>query len=189
MDGWYSAEDAELNLLIGGGLPMGQVVEVDEKCTGHGAEKLRDNIAGHLGPFKFAVGSQANRYGRVEVSARVGVRGVDAEGDGKAPAEGDGKEIIAVAFGASQFDVGDDAAADGAHNEGAEELGEVGADGVHGGLPGKGLREVWELLVELLPVFSIYENPDMGEAQYFCVISPLYISHFSGFWVKNKCRR
>ena len=37
-----------------------------------------------------------------------------------------------MAFGPAKFDVGDDAAADGAHDERAEEFGEVGADGVHG---------------------------------------------------------
>ena len=58
--------------------------------------------------------------------------GVDAEGDGEAPAEGDGEEVVAVAFGSAEFDVGDDAAADGAHDERAEEFGKVGADGVHG---------------------------------------------------------
>jgi len=45
------------------------------------------------------------------VAAGVGVGGVDAEGDGEAPAEGDGEEVVAVAFGAAEFDVGDDAAA------------------------------------------------------------------------------
>ena len=82
-----------------------------------GCLKLRDNLG-------------AGRT--VQVAAGVGVGGVDAEGDGEAPAEGDGEEVVAVAFGPAKFDVGDDAAADGAHDERAEELGKVGADGVHG---------------------------------------------------------
>ena len=69
--------------------------------------------------------------GGVQVAAGVGVGGVDAEGDGEAPAEGDGEEVVAVAFGAAEFDVGDDAAADGAHDERAKKFSKVGANSVH----------------------------------------------------------
>lgn len=57
--------------------------------------------------------------------------GVDAEGDGEAPTEGDGEEVVAVAFGSAKFDVGDDAAADGAHDERAKKFSKVGANSVH----------------------------------------------------------
>lgn len=49
--------------------------------------------------------------GEVQVAAGVGVGGVDAESDGESPSEGDSEEVVAVAFGAAEFDVGDDAAA------------------------------------------------------------------------------
>ena len=83
-------------------------------------------------PVGVYVAARTEVTGGVEVAAGVCVGGVDAEGDGETPAEGDGEEVVAVAFGSAKFDVGDDAAADGAHDERAEEFGEVGADGVHG---------------------------------------------------------
>ena len=126
------AENAELNLLVGGCFPVRQVVEVDQSGADHCAEYLGDDVAGDLLPGELAERCQADRHSGVEVAAGVGVGGVDAEGDGEAPTEGDGEEVVAVAFGSAKFDVGDDAAADGAHDERAEEFGEVGADGVHG---------------------------------------------------------
>ena len=83
-------------------------------------------------PVGVYVAARTEVTGGVEVAAGVCVGGVDTEGDGESPTEGDGEEVVAVAFGSAKFDVGDDAAADGAHNERAEEFGEVGADGVHG---------------------------------------------------------
>lgn len=132
VDGRDGTENAELNLLVGGCLPMGQVVEIDQAGAAHCAENLSDDVPGDLIPGEFTEGCQADGHGGVQVAAGVGVGGVDAEGDGEAPAEGDGEEVVAVAFGPAKFDVGDDAAADGAHDERAEELGKVGADGVHG---------------------------------------------------------
>ena len=83
-------------------------------------------------PVGVYVAARTEVTGGVEAAAGVCVGGVDTEGDGESPTEGDGEEVVAVAFGPAKFDVGDDAAADGAHDERAEEFGEVGADGVHG---------------------------------------------------------
>ena len=131
VNGRDGTEDTELNLLVGGCLPVRQVVEVDQSGTDHCAEDLGNDVAGDLLPGEFAVGCQADRHSGVEVAAGVGVGGVDAEGDGEAPAEGDGEEVVAVAFGAAEFDVGDDAAADGAHDERAKKFSKVGANSVH----------------------------------------------------------
>ena len=128
----HGTENTELNFLVGGCFPVRQVVEVDQPGTNHCAEDLGDDVAGDFLPGELAVGCQADGYGGVKMAAGVCVGGVDTEGDGETPSEGDGEEVVAVAFGAAKFDVGDDAAADGAHDERTEEFGEVGANGVHG---------------------------------------------------------
>ena len=56
-----------------------------------GVLKLRDNLG---------------TEGTVQVAAGVGVGGVDAESDGESPSEGDGEEVVAVAFGAAGFTFG-----------------------------------------------------------------------------------
>ena len=133
--------------------------------------------------------------------------GVDAEGDGETLAEGDGEEVVAVAFGSAKFDVGDDAAADGAHDERAEEFGEVGADGVHGCPSGSELRVVnrdsvgcavpsvrgcgfvwgYAARVACLNLWHLWNPECPRRAILLCVISPLRHKRFSGFRFKNKC--
>ena len=65
VNGGDGTEDAELNLLVGGCLPVGQVVEVDQSGTDHCAEDLGDDVAGDLLPGEFAVGCQSDGYGGV----------------------------------------------------------------------------------------------------------------------------
>ena len=117
VNGRNRGEHAELNLLVGGGLPMRQVVQVHQPRARHGPKKLGDHIPGDLGPIKFAKSRQPYRDRGVQMPAGIRMRGVDTESYGKTPAEGDSEEVIAVPFGASQLDGGDGAAPDSAHNE------------------------------------------------------------------------
>ena len=73
MNGGNCGEYAELNFLIGGGLPMRQVVQVHQPRASHGSKKLGDHIPGDFSPIKFAKSRQPYRDRGVQVPAGIRV--------------------------------------------------------------------------------------------------------------------
>ena len=118
------AEDAQLRRRVVRLAPVRQVGQPDQHRADERADHLGGDVARDLRPRKTADGGERDRDGGIEVRATDAPDGVDADGDGDAPAGGDHDPAAVLSLRALEHDVGDDAVAEQDENHGAERLGQ-----------------------------------------------------------------
>src|SRR5205823_4475852 len=120
------AEAGELGVGVVGYFEVLAVKQPHDRRSDDRADHLRGNVTRDFAEPDAPGGGHRDRHRGIQMSAAVLVDAEDSDKYRHAPAEGDDDPPTAVAFGARQHDVGDDAVAEDDQDRGADDFGEEG---------------------------------------------------------------
>jgi hypothetical protein len=122
VDGRGGAEDAQLESLVIGLLPVREVGQPHDDGADEGPEKLGDDVARDYGPGELPYGSKAERDGRVDEAAADAYDCVNGYRHPHRPPEGDDDPTGVLRLGVPQEHAGHDAVTENDQQHRANEL-------------------------------------------------------------------
>src|SRR5829696_10077325 len=118
-------EHAELETFVFGLRPVWQVGQPHDDAADEGPEELRDDVAGHQGPFQIARYGRGDRHGGVDLRAGELAYAINGDGHGQPPSEGYDDPARVLGLGVSQQDACDDAVTEDDQDHRPDELSDI----------------------------------------------------------------